>query len=171
MTLITYDRRVASSPSAPTTPRLLLDRTGAMNTLLDGAWWPHSTDPVAELPGLVLAIDGLRAPVTRLILRGTDWTDHPRLLGVDGRVIRIGYFASQPVSLLTAICGQRGRVDLLIVPPDTPRQSAEAAMKLTVAAGNQVHAQDILRTVLAAPAAAKGDPESVWEAEGGHLAR
>jgi hypothetical protein len=62
-------------------------------------------------------------------------------------VIRIGYFASQPVSLLTAICGQRGRVDLLIVPPDTPRQSAEAAMKLTIATGNQVHAQDILRLV------------------------
>lgn len=147
MTLITYDRRVTSSPFAPTTPRLLLDRTGALNTLLDGAWWPHSTDPVAELPGLVLAIDGLRAPVTRLILRGIDWTDHPRLLGVDGRVIRIGYFASQPVSLLTAICGQRSRVDLLIVPPDTPRQSAEAAMKLTIATGNQVHAQDILRLV------------------------
>jgi hypothetical protein len=79
--------------------------------LLDGAWWPRSTGPVAELPGLVLAIDKLRGPVTRLVLAAAGWDGHPRRLGMNGRVLRLGYFTSQPASLLTAICGNgRGAV-------------------------------------------------------------
>ena len=51
--------------------------TGSRRTLLDGGWWPRSTDPVAELPGLVLAIDKLRGPVTRLVLNAGGWDSHP----------------------------------------------------------------------------------------------
>ena len=127
-------------------PRLLLDTTGAKNTLLDGAWWPRSTDPLAELPELVLAIDGVHEPVKRLILHAGEWAEQPMKLQVGERVIRIGYFASQPVSLLTAISGQ-SRVDLLVIPPDTDPDAADEAMKLSTSAGNQVHAQDILRTL------------------------
>jgi hypothetical protein len=125
-------------------PRLLLDTTGARNTLLDGGWWPRSTDPVAELPELVLAIDGLHEPVSRLILHAGEWAEQPTKLRVAGRIVKIGYFASQPLGLLTAICGRLNRVDLLVVPPDTEPAEADAAMKLSTSAGNQVHAQDIL---------------------------
>src|SRR5690242_17603895 len=59
------DRSVAISPTAPTTPRLRLESTGTRRSLLDGGWWPRSSDPVAELPGLILAIDARRGPVTR----------------------------------------------------------------------------------------------------------
>jgi hypothetical protein len=52
---------------------------------LDGGSWPRSTDPVAELPGLVLAIDHLRGPVRQLILNAQGWDSHPRRLGVAGR--------------------------------------------------------------------------------------
>jgi len=57
----TIDRSVATSPTAPWTPRLLMLATGSRHTLLDGGWWPRSTDPIAELPGLILAIDNLRS--------------------------------------------------------------------------------------------------------------
>jgi len=36
---------ISSTP--PTTPRLRLESTGASRTLLDGGWWPRSSDPVA----------------------------------------------------------------------------------------------------------------------------
>jgi hypothetical protein len=55
---------------------------------------------------------------------------HPRRLKVAGRVLRLGYFTSQNSSLLTAICGNGDRVDLLIVPPGTERHIADAAMIL-----------------------------------------
>jgi len=124
---------------------LCLEPTGADRTLLDGGWWPRSTDPVAELPGLILSIDGIRGPVTGLVLSASGWSGHPRRLGVDDRVLRLGYFASQSPSLLTALCGYNGRrVDLLVIPPDTAAEIAEASMALAASATNVIQAQDIL---------------------------
>lgn len=167
------DRTVAIAQAAPSTPRLRMEPTGARRTLLDGGWWPRSTDPVAELPGLILAIDARRGPVTRLLLAAGDWNSHPRRLGVADRVVRLGYFASQPAGLLTAICGNRDRVDLLVVPPDTAGDTAEAAMLLAGTAGNLIHAQHILLSLgTSASSAREGEraAEAVWDAEGGRLA-
>jgi hypothetical protein len=141
------DRNVTISPTPPSTPRLQLEATSARRTLLDGGWWPRSREPVAELPGLVLAIDERRGSVTRLILAAVDWDSHPRLLSVAGRILRLGYFVSQPAGLLTAVCGNRDRVDLLVVPPDTAGDTADEAMHLAATIGNLVHAQDILRSL------------------------
>ncbi|GAB1688552.1 DUF5994 family protein [Krasilnikovia sp. M28-CT-15] len=159
------------SVTPPSVPRLRLEPTGSRRTLLDGAWWPRSTDPVAELPGLVLAIDKIRGPVTRLVLAAGGWDSHPRRLRVHGRVLRLGYFTSQPLSLLTAICDRDERVDLLVVAPNTDSGTADAAMILAATTTNLVHAQDILLTVStpAARAAVSNAPEDAWETDGGHL--
>ncbi|MEU8241093.1 DUF5994 family protein [Actinoplanes missouriensis] len=163
------DRMPLASLSPPLLPRLRMEPTGSSRTLLDGGWWPRSTDPVTELPGLVLAVDNLRGPVTRLILSAGGWDTHPRLLGVAGRVLRLGYFTSQPLSLLTAICANRSRVDLLVVPPDTTPAAAGAAMILAATATNLIHAQHIPLTLSAPPPPAAA-AEDAWEDEGGHLA-
>jgi hypothetical protein len=172
MTLTADDRRTVVSPSPPSTPRLKLQSSDSANTLLDGGWWPRSTDPVAELPGLVLAIDALRGPVKRIMLNVSDWATHPRRLGVAGRTVRIGYFASQPTSLLTALSSRSGdRVDLFIVPPGTDSPAAAAAMALAATPGNQIHADHILQTVHTPHLATSNDlPEPTWEGEGGQLA-
>ncbi|MER7333964.1 MULTISPECIES: DUF5994 family protein [unclassified Micromonospora] len=131
-------------PSPPSTPRLRIEPTRSARTLLDGGWWPRSTDPLAELPGLVLAIDLLHGPIARLLLNTEIWDGNPRRLTVGGRVLRLGYFTSQPASLLTAICLNEDRVDLLVVPPDTPVDLAEAAMARAATAGDMVHAPQLL---------------------------
>src|SRR5689334_5585485 len=165
------DRAVMISSTPPTTPRLRLESTGAGRTLLDGGWWPRSSDPVAELPGLILAVDARHGPVTRLLLASGDWDSHPHRLGVAGRVVRLGYFVSQPAGLLTAVCGNRDRVDLLVVPPDTAGDTADAAMLVAATAGNLIHAQDILLS-LSRPAAGAPErtAEGVGDIEGGQLA-
>jgi hypothetical protein len=173
MTATTHRHPIAFSASAPSAPRLRLEPTGSRGTLLDGGWWPRSTDPVAELPGLVLAIDKVRGLVLRLILSAAGWDEHPRRLDVNGRVLRLGYFTSQSMFLVTAVCGYNGeRVDLLVIPPDTRPESAVAAMALAAATTNRVQAQDILLTVGAAPV---GEPESgheaAWETDGGAARR
>jgi hypothetical protein len=126
---------------------------------------------LAELPGLVLAIDTLRGPVTRLVLSADGWDEHPRRLGVAGRVLRLGYFTSQPTALLTALCGDNGdRVDLLIVPPETDAGTADAAMVLAATTGNLVHAQHVLRAaVTARPHQTDSGSEDAWETDGGRL--
>jgi hypothetical protein len=145
--MIADRRTTVTSTTPPSTPRLRVEPTRSRRTVLDGGWWPRSTDPVAELPGLVHAIDQIRGPVTGLILASGGWDSHPNRLAVAGRVLRLGYFSSQPVSLLTALCADGDRVDLLIIPPDTPSDTADAAMALAATTSNRVHAQLILETV------------------------
>jgi Family of unknown function (DUF5994) len=171
MTLTTRRQLTAISASAPSTPRLRLEPTGSRHSLLDGGWWPRSTDPVAELPGLVLAINTLRGPVTRLVLSVDGWDDHPRRLAVAGRVLQLDYFTSQPTTLLTALCGDNGgRVDLLIVPPDTDIGTADAAMVLASITNNLLHAQHILLAATKSrPHNTSSEPEEVWETDGGRL--
>ncbi|RZU74457.1 hypothetical protein EV384_2923 [Micromonospora kangleipakensis] len=154
----------------PSTPRLRIEPTRSPRTLLDGGWWPRSTDPHAELPGLVLAIDLLRGPIIRLVLNAGIWDGNPRLLAVGGRVLRLGYFSSQPASLLTAICLNNERVDLLVVPPETAVDLAEAAMALAATAGNLVHTPQLL-TAAGKLSDARVDSavRRTWEAEGGSL--
>jgi Family of unknown function (DUF5994) len=172
MTITDLDRMAAVSLTEPSTPRLRLQPAGTRYSLLDGAWWPRSTDPVAELPGLVLAIDALQGPVTRLMLHAPAWTNRPRRLAVAGRVVRLGYFASQPPDLLIAVCGSGGaRVDLLTVPPGAAREIAETAMTRAATAGNQMHAHDIVAAATTRHRdSAQILPEDTWETEGGHLA-
>lgn len=131
--------------STPSTPRLRIEPTGSRRALLDGAWWPRSTDPSAELPALVLAIDSIRGPVTRLILSAAGWDERPRRMGVQDRVLRLGYFTSQTTFLLTALCGYNGeRVDLLVIPPGTGADIAAAAMAMAASTTNHIQPQDIL---------------------------
>jgi uncharacterized protein DUF5994 len=164
------DRATIYSLSPPSTPRLRMEPTGSGRGPLDGGWWPRSTDPVAELPGLILAIDHLRGPVRQLILNAQGWDSHPRRLGVAGRVIRPGHFASQPATLLTAICDRGGRVDLLVIPPDTPRRIADTAMLIAAATDNVLPAQDILLAASNAdPSETNHLPEDVLETGGGYL--
>jgi Family of unknown function (DUF5994) len=140
----TCDRITAIWLPAPLPPRLRMEATGFRHDLLDGGWWPRSTDPAAELPGLVLAIDRLHAPVTRLVLSASGWDKCPRYLGVAGRVVRLGYFTSQPGAVLTALCDDGDRVDLLVVPPDTPSNTADVAMILAASTSKVAHAEHIL---------------------------
>jgi uncharacterized protein DUF5994 len=128
-------------------PRLRWEPTVSRTTLLDGAWWPHSDDLLAELPDLVLALDRRRGPVTHLMLGASSSDSHPTRLAVAGRRVRLGWFASQPAGLLTAICGDRERIDLLVVPPATDPTAAGRAMATAAETTNTLHTTDILATL------------------------
>jgi hypothetical protein len=172
LTVTTTIAPTTTAPAAPpSTPRLMLEPAGSTRVLLDGGWWPRSTDPAAELPGLILALDEVRGRISRLILSIGGWDPRPRRLTVAGRLLRLGYFTSQPTALLIAICDNGGRVDLLVVPPHTARPTAEAAMALAATASNRVHAQHLLAAAAGRPATRADHelPEQVWEAEGGQL--
>jgi len=136
--------------------------------MLDGAWWPKSRNPDAELPELILAIDGLRGQVIRLVLAATGWDERPRRIAVDGRTVSIEYFGSQPATLLTAIC-VRSRVDLLVIPPAAGHRVAHTAMLHALSDGNRV----IAPRRATAPDASSEAWQAAWEvaqqAKGGEL--
>jgi len=124
--------------------RLRLRPTLTGHTPLDGGWWPRSSDPAAELPGLILALDERYGPVTAIMLGRAGWdASRPRWLRVDGpagsRTVRLGWFETMPAGLLTATA-RNGRTDLLTIPPHTSEPAARAAMDQAAQPGNHTPA-------------------------------
>jgi hypothetical protein len=150
----TTGRGPATSPAEPAKLRLLLQRDNAGPAPLDGGWWPRSTDPAEELPSLILALDKLHGRVTRVMLGAADWNaSKPSRLqvGEAGRpTVRVGWFASMPAGLLTALSVGGQRTDLVTIPADTGEHDAAAAMRQAARAGNREHAPAILAAITAA---------------------
>jgi Family of unknown function (DUF5994) len=139
-------------------PRLRLQPDHSGPAPLDGGWWPRSADPAAELPGLILALDAWHGRITRVMLGAADWdASRPRQVKVSGpagsRVVRLGWFATMPAGLLTAISASGRRTDLVTVPPRTRDPDAAMAMGQAAQAGNREHAPAILAAICAAATA------------------
>lgn len=102
--------------------RLALIDPPAERTTLDGAWWPRTRSLTGELPALVEELHRRGIRVTRAAYNPDGWDPAPRRLAADGRIIRLGWFRSIDPQLLN-LTGDftRGRIDLLVVPPDTRR--------------------------------------------------
>ena len=138
-------------------PRLRLRPARSGAAPLDGGWWPRSDDPAAELPGLIAALDEHCGRITRVMLGTAGWNaSRPRRLYVGSplgsRVVRIGWFATMPLGLLTAISASGQRADLVTVPSQASEQGAAAAMRQAAQAGNREHAPEILAAIIAMPA-------------------
>ncbi len=131
-------------PTPPSRPRLVLAPTRADYAVLDGGWWPRSWDPVAELPGLVLALAARFGPIRQLMLAGAAWDRRFRRLAVGTGVVRMGWFTSMDPALLIATTYRGDQIDLLVVPPQTPAMAAEQAMATAANPTNVVRAPDIL---------------------------
>ncbi|MFI2709285.1 DUF5994 family protein [Micromonospora sp. NPDC018662] len=163
-------RRFATTPgSALSSPRLVLAPVRA-RAVLDGGWWPRSWDPAAELPGLVLALSERHGRIRHLMLNLRTWDSRFRRLTVGPDVVRIGWFDTLDPALLVATTGRDVQVDLLVVPPGTPRAAAEWAMATAADPTNLRRAPDILAGAPVGPqaAAATGsDAYAVWDNEGG----
>jgi Family of unknown function (DUF5994) len=167
------ERMTATPNGRPSALRLHLQpnlqATLSRRTLLDGGWWPRSTDPTTELPQLILALNGDRSRVRSVMLGPAGWDSHPPRMDIAGRV-RVSWFTTASAGLLIAIRVDGDRVDLLVVPPDTDPATARAAMALAAQPANTVHAPDILTAVAAGqPPPTEPVEETSWEAEGGHL--
>ncbi len=150
MTIID-DRKTWISTATPVAARLRLRPGNPVRTILDGAWWPRSREPVTEVTALMTALD-LRYPhLTHVMLNPQAWDSHPCRIQVASRVVRAGWFASLGACLLIATTSDGQRVDLLVVFPDTSRAVAEAAMGMAVNGARTLRAAAIVTAVSTCP--------------------
>ena len=168
----TVERVTIVPPMPPSRPRLVLAPIRAGQAVLDGGWWPRSWDPLAELPGLVLALAARCGPIRQVMLTSAAWDRRFHRLAVGAGVVRMGWFTSMDPALLIATTERGDQIDLLVVPPETAATAAEQAMAAAADPTNIMRPPDIL-AVSAAPrptTAGDGpDPDAVWDNEGGHL--
>jgi hypothetical protein len=113
------------------------------------------------------------------------WETAPRRLAADGRTIRLGWFRSIDPQLL-ALTGDtnRGRLDLLVIPPETTGATAQQAFTAAVDRANRRTPTALLAALhpvrspvprpqvadrLGVGKAAPTEATAVWDSEGRHL--
>lgn len=124
----------ASHPSAgaqrpsPLPVRLSLTPYETVSGGFDGAWWPHSRNLVAELPGLVQAMDGAGG-ITRVTVGIGPWPDIPHQVSVGGHTVTAGWFVAGHEQNEVMLCSYlKGFRTLLVVPPTTAPDAADWLM-------------------------------------------
>lgn len=113
----------AAARTAPAA-RLAVHRTGADPSTVDGGWWPRSWNAAEELPALVRALSPRIGPVGSVMLNRATWTGDVERLTVDGRTVRVGWSDTLDPAL-AVVSAERGRLELLVVPPPCERKAAE----------------------------------------------
>ena len=114
------------APSACRPPRVRLGPVRFHHMLLDGSWWPSSTELGTELRALVPALDNVRGPVTRLLLSAGGWTARPYRILTNGRTVTVGYLAGQSPFLMTVFCADGGAFTMRVTPPTPGAQGGTA---------------------------------------------
>ena len=149
-----YPLRLRLRPKAPTTG------------YVDGAWWPRSRDLAAELPALLAVLAVRLGEIPRVSYNLTEWDTAPGQISADGVRVRLSGFWSRPEHTLDVIAGNRQRLSLLVVPPDTDPSAAHHTMMCAAQRENTDTVENLLR------AGARGATDSTvdaWEAEGGRI--
>ncbi|MFC6064775.1 DUF5994 family protein [Streptomyces ochraceiscleroticus] len=130
---------------------LRMETTPRRDGTFDGAWWPHSRDLEAQLPGLLRALTERLGPIARVGLDASAWDVHRRYVMSDGHMVRIDWSAVDDSTMLIT----RGRQDIfsfLMLPPQTAGPAAHNAMTMAVQDGNSASAAEILLTTGITPA-------------------
>lgn len=135
---------------------------------VDGAWWPRSRDLAAELPALLAVLAVRLGGIPRVSYNLTEWGAVPRKIAAEGVRVRLDGFWSRPAHTLDVIAGDRHRLTLLVVPPDTEPSAAHRTMMRAAERDNGDTVEELLR-----PDAGDLDESTVdsWEADGGRVPR
>ncbi|XVQ14266.1 DUF5994 family protein [Spirillospora sp. CA-255316] len=135
----------APVPQEQTPPeaRLSLTPGGGRRGILDGGWWPRSREAADELADLIVALTGPLGMATRVTVDLADWNEVPRRLTVSGRGVKVGWLPNLD-HMVGVTCGGMDELLLLVVPPDAPPSSAQAALARAAMESGDVMPQEIL---------------------------
>jgi hypothetical protein len=115
------------------TPRLRLKPKAPTCGYVDGAWWPRSTDLAAELPDLLAVLSVRLGPIERVAYNVTEWAPAVTKLRTGGRAVRLDGYRRQPNDTIEVVAIGRGKIALLVVPPDTDPEHAHATLMAAAA--------------------------------------
>jgi hypothetical protein len=130
-----HDMTTAVPLSPPGRPllRLRLAPHGGLPRRLDGVWWPHSYDLLAELPQLLASLPRAWGHIASVTVNGTAWSAAPGRMLVCNQVVRLCRTVSQHApNTIVLLAPGHGRWDLMVVPPDTTAETAEPLMTATM---------------------------------------
>jgi len=128
------------------TPRLWLKRKAPATGYVDGAWWPHSTELIDELPDLLAVLAVRLGVVERVTYRIGEWSDGPRKLLVGGRMVKLDGYRRQPPSTVGITDGRGNEIVLLVIPAETHPDRAHAMAMVAAATDDASSVESLLIT-------------------------
>ena len=136
-----------NSSLPPTQLRLsLLPRHGSES--LDGAWWPHSRNLEVELADLIDHFPPDAGHVGRVLFSRPDWLSSPRRVAIDRGFIKTGSFPNDDTHLVVLKLSSGVHLKLLVIPPDTPPETARAILHRTATPGEESPPSTLLATAM-----------------------
>lgn len=135
----------ARPPPATSSPRVNYDPEPTRPGAVDGGWWPHSRNALAELPGLIAALNsrpGIR--VQRLSVHRDEWDEIPHRLTIGGHAVRVDWFTTIPRHTVSVTAAAHEPIALLVVPAAVSEGTAKTAMNVAAASRGAGQASDIL---------------------------
>ncbi|ART69869.1 hypothetical protein BTO20_15905 [Mycobacterium dioxanotrophicus] len=168
-------RTTSQNATAPArTPRLRLKPTAPHSGYVDGAWWPHTDDLSAELPDLLAVLSERLGRIDRVLYKLNTWDKAPRKLVTGGRAVRLDGYRLQAINTIEVLGldGDRDRLVLLVIAPNTDADNAHTIMTTAAQPGNAATTDSLLmisprdrdRRIQASIA------QERWESEGGTTA-
>lgn len=125
--------------------RVLFRHSNTNDGLLDAGWWPRSRDLARELPALLDVVWTSGLDVVHISYALGFWDAIQRRLNIGGRVVHLSGFHTQLPGLLSLTSRSgRGRLDVLVVPPDTEPAVAERALAIVTAEPSPDHPSQVL---------------------------
>lgn len=142
---------MTSGPHTHTAPhpplRLQLKPEGPATGYVDGGWWPRSQDLTAELPALAEALAVSLGRIERVAFALSAWDQTPRRFEVDGYRVHMEGFTYQNQNIIHLTGSNRGRVSLLVIPPEMADAAGQDALETAARRGNTDQIEEILAAV------------------------
>jgi Family of unknown function (DUF5994) len=109
--------------------RLQLKPYRSVSEHIDGAWWPHSSNLVDELPRLVTSVSERLGQIVMVGYHRHGWNDTPPLAEIGGQTIELlGFAGDEPASVM--LIGEDGRhLTLHVIRPDVGDEVARHALE------------------------------------------
>jgi len=120
-------------PTGLPSARVMFDPALPRHGATDGGWWPRSRNALTELPALIAALDARPGVmVQRVAVHRYEWDEIPHQLNADGsHFVRVDGLTTIPRRTVSVtVADGREPIALLVVPPDTPTETAWAEMNI-----------------------------------------
>jgi len=151
---ITTILSASAEPAVAGGVRLSLDPALAQRRGINGAWWPHSRDAGAELPGMLSELSARAGRVSRIAVQVDAFSNIPPRLTADGHNIHVAWFRSMNTHTISLTMAFRDSLTLLVVPPQASPAYAAEALRMASAA----HPIGRPEEILAAAGITSGEP-------------
>ncbi|MEU4344196.1 DUF5994 family protein [Nocardia sp. NPDC023852] len=168
--LLDRSSRFALRSGPPPSSRRLATPRAPRPGAVDGAWWPRTTDLVAELPDLEALLGRWAGSIDRIMYNMDAWQPAPRRTMIGGCSVRLDGYRHLPAHTLCVLGPDRTRLVLLVIPANIQNATAQALLAAASRPGNEFTADELVATDTRHSRDHTQNEAALrrWDDEGGH---